>query len=56
MVTKVPLYVNCVGHGGGPRVLKFCRMGILAMRNSIMRLPALFKLVRARLEYHRYLF
>ena len=38
------------------RVLKFCRMGKLAMRNSIMRLPAFSKLVRARLEYHRYLF
>ena len=36
--------------------MKFCRMGILAMRNSILRLPALSKVVRARLEYHRYLF
>ena len=29
---------------------------MLAMRNSIMRVPALSKVVRARLEYHRYLF
>ena len=43
------------GHGEAI-VLKFCRMGILAMRNSIMRLPALSKVVRGRLEYHRYLF
>ena len=36
--------------------MKFCRIGILAMRNSIMRLPALSNVVRARLEYNRYLF
>ena len=35
---------------GGLRVLKFCRMGILAMR-----LPALSKMVRVRLDYRRYL-
>ena len=31
-------------------------MGIWAMRNSIMRVPASSKVVRARLGYHRYLF
>ena len=36
--------------------MKFCRIGILAMRNSIMMLPALYNMVRARLEYNRYLF
>ena len=36
--------------------MKFCREGILVLRKSIMWLPNVYKVVRARLEYHRYLF